>query len=105
MTDRYELMNKLFQWIVMEQAGNPPPKEVLDKEPYLREVKNAIEEIAARICYSTNQNKYETQVSLAKLFTSGLVELSRGDDGVFRIKSVDDPNIAILEEFNDKLRS
>jgi len=104
MKNRYELLNKLYQWIVLEQAGSKIPKEVLDKEPALREIKNAVSQVAAKLCYVTGQNKYETQVALAKLFTAGLVEFERGDDGEFRLKAVSDPDLGILEEYNDNLK-
>lgn len=104
MADRYELLNKLYQWIIMEQAGSKPPQEIIDNEPILRDAKTAIEQVAAKLCYVTGQNKYATQIALAKLFTAGLIELERGDDGEFRIKGVDNPDLGILTEYNEKLK-
>lgn len=103
MNDRYILLNQLYQMICFEQMGEKIPEEALKDKRYLKEIKQAIGEVAEKLCRINGGDVHQTQLAIAKLFTAGLVELERGKDGEVRLNGVEDIDYQFLQEFNDNL--
>lgn len=104
MHERYQLMNRLFQLILADQAGLTLPEEQTSIELLAKEVLPALEAIAARTVYTSGGNKHEIMVQLAKLYTAGIIQFHREKGGEFVVGAVKEPNAQDIEEFNDNIK-
>lgn len=104
MNEHFQLLNVLFQMIVADQAGVHLPETFIAQNDYARKAFEMLGEQAAKICKISHGDQHQTMFALAKLFTSGLIGLERGIDGEVRVIPVKEPDLELLQNFNDNIR-